>query len=171
MVVLVWVVWMCCCCFVVLSCCLFFFFNDTATTEIYTLSLHDALRSPMLARRPPPSNLNGSFDVSSDFNASIRALPEDKYSSPLKNLQHDQVEDNLCQLEETDDDDDDVITPIVENKPITQARITQVWESQHKDSKLKSSLIKFIKSVFRCLSFFQFRQCKAKNSVWALKFC
>src|SRR5260370_19991197 len=26
-----------------LSCYLFFFFNDTATTEIYTLSLHDAL--------------------------------------------------------------------------------------------------------------------------------
>src|SRR5260370_31363127 len=25
------------------SCALFFFFNDTATTEIYTLSLHDAL--------------------------------------------------------------------------------------------------------------------------------
>src|SRR3712207_8850145 len=28
--------------------CLFFFFNDTATTEIYTLSLHDAL--PISAR-------------------------------------------------------------------------------------------------------------------------
>src|SRR5438034_7645229 len=27
----------------VLPFCLFFFFNDTATTEIYTLSLHDAL--------------------------------------------------------------------------------------------------------------------------------
>src|SRR5260370_1419308 len=27
------------------SSCVFFFFNDTATTEIYTLSLHDALRS------------------------------------------------------------------------------------------------------------------------------
>src|SRR5437667_11189797 len=27
-----------------------FFFNDTATTEIYTLSLHDAL--PILARQP-----------------------------------------------------------------------------------------------------------------------
>src|SRR6202522_4668859 len=26
-----------------LSVCTFFFFNDTATTEIYTLSLHDAL--------------------------------------------------------------------------------------------------------------------------------
>src|SRR2546430_17730543 len=26
-----------------MSTCVFFFFNDTATTEIYTLSLHDAL--------------------------------------------------------------------------------------------------------------------------------
>src|SRR5256885_5634216 len=30
----------------------FFFFNDTATTEIYTLSLHDAL--PISARRRTP---------------------------------------------------------------------------------------------------------------------
>src|SRR5690348_17648456 len=30
----------------------FFFFNDTATTEIYTLSLHDAL--PIYRRREPP---------------------------------------------------------------------------------------------------------------------
>src|SRR5258705_1607799 len=52
----------------------FFFFNDTATTEIYTLSLHDAL--PILAvllllllvapclncleavKKPPPNNLD-----------------------------------------------------------------------------------------------------------------
>src|SRR5574337_2087874 len=39
--------------------CFFFFFNDTATTEIYTLSLHDALpicsnRSPVSARRSRP---------------------------------------------------------------------------------------------------------------------
>src|SRR4051812_49739376 len=34
-----------------LSCLYFFFFNDTATTEIYTLSLHDALPiSSALAR-------------------------------------------------------------------------------------------------------------------------
>src|SRR2546430_12666672 len=33
----------------VIFCLLFFFFNDTATTEIYTLSLHDAL--PICARR------------------------------------------------------------------------------------------------------------------------
>src|SRR3712207_9329340 len=30
--------------------CAFFFFNDTATTEIYTLSLHDAL--PICVRDP-----------------------------------------------------------------------------------------------------------------------
>src|SRR2546430_8898710 len=34
----------------------FFFFNDTATTEIYTLSLHDALPiSPATHRSVPPS--------------------------------------------------------------------------------------------------------------------
>src|SRR2546430_12553722 len=39
----------------------FFFFNDTATTEIYTLSLHDALpisapaRRAGPGRRPPPA--------------------------------------------------------------------------------------------------------------------
>src|SRR5260370_31622445 len=31
------------CCLLSLRSLLFFFFNDTATTEIYTLSLHDAL--------------------------------------------------------------------------------------------------------------------------------
>src|SRR5687768_18095772 len=39
----------------------FFFFNDTATTEIYTLSLHDAL--PILARQinaVPKGNGTGS---------------------------------------------------------------------------------------------------------------
>src|ERR1035438_10623294 len=34
---------------VYLCCCHVFFFNDTATTEIYTLSLHDALPICMLA--------------------------------------------------------------------------------------------------------------------------
>src|SRR5437868_14470312 len=32
---------------------LFFFFNDPATTEIYTLSLHDALPISSSARSPP----------------------------------------------------------------------------------------------------------------------
>src|SRR2546422_9491699 len=34
----------------------FFFFNDTATTEIYTLSLHDALPICQLLRRSPFAN-------------------------------------------------------------------------------------------------------------------
>src|SRR5690349_21992341 len=33
-----------------LLCLLFFFFNDTATTEIYTLSLHDALPISLLTK-------------------------------------------------------------------------------------------------------------------------
>src|SRR3954449_11666371 len=36
------------------TCCFFFFFNDTATTEIYTLSLHDAL--PISSARSAPAS-------------------------------------------------------------------------------------------------------------------
>src|SRR3984885_15964795 len=36
-------------------CCYFFFFNDTATTEIYTLSLHDALPISDRPERPGPA--------------------------------------------------------------------------------------------------------------------
>src|SRR6266403_4619425 len=41
--------------------CFFFFFNDTATTEIYTLSLHDALPiwSGPPASRPPAAHRAG----------------------------------------------------------------------------------------------------------------
>src|SRR5712664_3778200 len=39
----------------------FFFFNDTATTEIYTLSLHDAL--PIYPDRPVPAILRGLADL------------------------------------------------------------------------------------------------------------
>src|SRR3989442_9854835 len=37
----------------------FFFFNDTATTEIYTLSLHDALPICLAARAAGPGRLHG----------------------------------------------------------------------------------------------------------------
>src|SRR2546427_12125610 len=55
-------------------CLLFFFFNDTATTEIYTLSLHDAL--PISERRTlnvvlAPESLRGAaFLVQDDGAAS-----------------------------------------------------------------------------------------------------
>src|SRR6266850_6871441 len=36
----------------------FFFFNDTATTEIYTLSLHDALPISLASVLPPPTTFS-----------------------------------------------------------------------------------------------------------------
>src|SRR5256885_5169782 len=41
-------------------CFLFFFFNDTATTEIYTLSLHDALPITWSVSNPRPPRPFGS---------------------------------------------------------------------------------------------------------------
>src|SRR5215216_8185909 len=44
----------------------FFFFNDTATTEIYTLSLHDALPISRVWRswsRAPPTRPDGPRDA------------------------------------------------------------------------------------------------------------
>src|SRR6267142_6434454 len=47
-----------------LSFLFFFFFNDTATTEIYTLSLHDALPICSVALRAPPAvGANATFTV------------------------------------------------------------------------------------------------------------
>src|SRR2546430_12327162 len=40
----------------------FFFFNDTATTEIYTLSLHDALPISLRAARREHTGLDGRAD-------------------------------------------------------------------------------------------------------------
>src|SRR5258708_29459607 len=37
-----------------IACIFFFFFNDTATTEIYTLSLHDALPISKSRKPSPP---------------------------------------------------------------------------------------------------------------------
>src|SRR5215467_16298241 len=41
----------------------FFFFNDTATTEIYTLSLHDALPSRAAVASGTPICVHGDYDV------------------------------------------------------------------------------------------------------------
>src|SRR2546429_3469449 len=40
----------------------FFFFNDTATTEIYTLSLHDALPISCGGNRQAPGNLGETVE-------------------------------------------------------------------------------------------------------------
>src|SRR2546423_11903987 len=51
----------------------FFFFNDTATTEIYTLSLHDAL--PIFPRSggdPDPATAELGYSVSRDRQGTSR---------------------------------------------------------------------------------------------------
>src|SRR5471030_2298573 len=66
----------------VCSCFLFFFFNDTATTEIYTLSLHDAL--PICAPRPPTSP-SGSPVLTRGRRRSARS---EEHTSELQSLRH-----------------------------------------------------------------------------------
>ena len=55
---------------------LFFFFNDTATTEIYTLSLHDAL--PILGetrlKAPKIGGLGADFQTSKSLFISYEKL-------------------------------------------------------------------------------------------------
>src|SRR5258708_24493864 len=55
-----------------LSCSFLFFFNDTATTEIYTLSLHDAL--PIYGM-PVCSTNKMPLRAASSLTASLRAPP------------------------------------------------------------------------------------------------
>src|SRR5258705_10380450 len=68
----------------------FFFFNDTATTEIYTLSLHDALpisvcSSPIArcSRCMPGSRACGPRCACADHMLSTRAYSEDRKSTRL----------------------------------------------------------------------------------------
>src|SRR2546422_5589916 len=57
---------------------LFFFFNDTATTEIYTLSLHDALPIHSAFHTPHSASLTIGrlhYDGGGDWYAGPSALP------------------------------------------------------------------------------------------------
>src|SRR5216683_5782422 len=62
----------------------FFFFNDTATTEIYTLSLHDALPIPAKQRREP------AYELQHGPSPSPARLCRDRKSTRL-NSSHDQI--------------------------------------------------------------------------------
>src|SRR2546430_12412337 len=68
----------------------FFFFNDTATTEIYTLSLHDAL--PIFRIRPEAPGARPLAERTRDAHAkaSVAALGEDRKSTRL-NSSHSQI--------------------------------------------------------------------------------
>src|SRR5437899_7059924 len=63
----------------------FFFFNHTATTEIYTLSLHDAL--PISPDRPAPSLERLMISCRRWFPPSARDRSEE-HTSELQSLRH-----------------------------------------------------------------------------------
>src|SRR6267154_4198813 len=73
---------------------LFFFFNDTATTEIYTLSLHDALpiSSPARLRPDPPvcrrDSLWGGDRKSTRLNSSHPSISYAVFCLKKKNTTH-----------------------------------------------------------------------------------
>src|ERR1041384_8866968 len=88
----------CCVCYR----CVFFFFNDTATTEIYTLSLHDALPiSPTIQLR--------SFDARPPWPETRRHRSEE-HTSELQSLAY-----LVCRL-------------LLEKKKTTQLRQKQELE-------------------------------------------
>src|SRR2546430_11912034 len=66
--------------------CVFFFFNDTATTEIYTLSLHDAL--PISQREGPARE--SSLERRDGPRAAQHAERRDRKSTRL-NSSHSQI--------------------------------------------------------------------------------
>src|SRR3712207_9301880 len=63
----------------------FFFFNDTATTEIYTLSLHDAL--PICDQRGSPS-IRGKPEMPRQASADTRATASFRDTVPLRGSHH-----------------------------------------------------------------------------------
>src|SRR5215472_15601639 len=64
-----------------------FFFNDTATTEIYTLSLHDAL--PISLSSSPRCSTSRSRSFSTPNQAwPTRSMRSEEHTSELQSLRH-----------------------------------------------------------------------------------
>ena len=61
--------------------CFFFFFNDTATTEIYTLSLHDAL--PILGNHIKGQLIRASTSTASNYRSACIAQSKASFISKL----------------------------------------------------------------------------------------
>src|SRR6266404_9766703 len=87
-------------------CLIFFFFNDTATTEIYTLSLHDALP---ISRRWHP--VIGTFPICS----MPTAARSEEHTSELQSLAY-----LVCRL-------------LLEKKKIIKLRLLQKKEKNRKN--------------------------------------
>src|SRR2546430_7822639 len=66
----------------------FFFFNDTATTEIYTLSLHDALPISPRWNRRQSSPLGRNHQQEAVCSARRRRLPDQRKDGSTERLRH-----------------------------------------------------------------------------------
>src|SRR3712207_8656676 len=68
---------------------MFFFFNDTATTEIYTLSLHDALPISPQSIRWPGAAMKPSSDIAR-FTTTLptRASERHRREAPTRSEEH-----------------------------------------------------------------------------------
>src|SRR2546427_4636074 len=90
---------------------LFFFFNDTATTEIYTLSLHDALpiyrgcRGPPL-RLAPGTRVGRALPIGC---IALPSIPVDRKSTRL-NSSHSQISYAVFCLKKKKNNDQDDLT-------------------------------------------------------------
>src|SRR5437016_7583526 len=70
--------------FHIFSSCFFFFFNDTATTEIYTLSLHDAL--PIFRFRKRPAFFLQGQRIHAQRLVKIAGVRSEEHTSELQSL-------------------------------------------------------------------------------------
>src|SRR5205814_9381693 len=76
---------------ILISSILLFFFNDPATTEIYTLSLHDALPISILRKRENYRRAFDNFDahkVAKYQARKIQKLRSEEHTSELQSLRH-----------------------------------------------------------------------------------
>src|SRR3989442_14348535 len=107
----------------------FFFFNDTATTEIYTLSLHDAL--PISARRKSPGR-----------NAARTEEPEpaNRYGQPRPTC----LAVRLCADTSGSRRRDDVPWPLVLAPRLSRARSLSIWRTRNA-SMDSSSVERFVR--------------------------
>src|SRR3712207_8713959 len=78
---------------------MFFFFNDTATTEIYTLSLHDALPISTLCplSREGPSKAGGSSRLT--FNVQHGALGPVQITTQVLKASNTRSEEHTSELQ------------------------------------------------------------------------
>src|SRR5258707_11116563 len=80
----------------------FFFFNDTATTEIYTLSLHDAL--PIFSQGLMSGGAPLSYAVTTDPATHIETLRSEEHTSELQSRQYLVCRLLLEKKKDTEDD-------------------------------------------------------------------